>query len=147
VVSGNNYVNIYSGFSPINRNLRLNKCTGYLENNFTFNPSLPQDCPSISRSEISYLSGQCQSYLLSLWGCKLPDYSFYNLLPGNDDGNNCRNFLNNINYTSCLQKHRSEADFMSNEWRVWINENILDSQHDRVLLFDTQGQLVDQYTY
>lgn len=147
VLSANNYVNIYGNNSPISRNLRLNKCTGYLQNTYNFNPALPQNCPSISNSEISYLSGQCQTYISSLWGCKLPDVSFYNLLPGTNEGNTCRAFLNAINSAFCFQKHRSDSDFLSNEWRIWVNQNILDSQHDKVLLYDKQGLLVDQYIY
>lgn len=147
ILSANNYVNIYSNKSPINRNFRLNKCTGYLENTYDFYPSLPQNCPSIPRSEISHLSGQCQSYILSLWGCKVPDVSFYNSLPGTDEGNLCRQFLQTINFGSCFQKHRFDNDFLFNEWRVWVGENILDPQHDKVQLFDKQGLLVDQYTY
>jgi hypothetical protein len=147
IISGSSVINIYSGKSPINRNFRLNKCVGYLENTYNFNPALPQNCPSIPRSEIAYLSGQCQSYILSLWGCKAPDVSFYNSLPGTDEGNACRAFLNTINHNSCFQKHRLDSDFLSNEWRIWINQNILDSQHDRVRLFDKQGLLVDEYIY
>ncbi len=148
VFLGNSYLNIYSNFSPISRNLRLNKCIGYLQNSYDFNPALPQSCPlPYSRSEISYLSGQCQSYIFSLGGCRLPDVSFYNLLPGNERGDACRNFLNNVSYNSCFEKHRSDLDFFSNEWRVWTGQNILDPQHDRVRLFDNQGLLVDQYIY
>jgi hypothetical protein len=152
ILTANNYVDIYSSRSPINRNFRLNKCTGYLENTYNFYPSLPRNCPSIPRSEINHLSGQCQSYILSLWGCKAPDVSFYNSLPGTDEGNLCRQFLNTINHGTCFQKHRFDSDFLSNEWRVWIGqriipEDILDPQHDRLLLFDKQGLLVDEHTY
>lgn len=147
VLSNNNYVNIYSNKSPLNKNLRLNKCTGYLENIYDFNPALPKNCPSISRSEIVYLSGECQSYILSLWGCKLPETSFYNTLLGSDSGNACRAFLNTISHGSCFQKHRYDSDFLSNEWRIWMNWNILDQQHDRLWLLDKNGLLVDEYIY
>lgn len=147
VLSANNYVSIYSTNSPISRNFRLNKCTGYLENIYDFNPALPQNCPSVSRSEISYLSGGCQSYILSLSACSVPNSSFYNLLPGNVEGNTCRLFLDTISPNSCFQKHRSDSDFLSNEWRVWTGQNILDLQHDTVQLFDKQGLLVDEYIY
>ena len=147
VLSANNYVSIYSNTSPISRNLRLNKCTGYLEDIYDFNPQLPQDCPSVSRSEASYLSGQCQTYIFSLWGCKLPEVSFYNSLPGTNEGNACRAFLDTINPSTCFQKHRSDIDFLSNEWRVWANQSILDLQHDQVQLFDSKGFLVDEYKY
>ncbi len=146
-VSENSSVNIYSNKSPINGNLRLNKCTGYLEESYDFNPSLPQNCPSIPRSEIVYLSGECQSYILSLWGCKLPETSFYNTLLGSDQGNACRAFLNTISHGSCFQKHRYDLDFLSNEWRIWMDQDILDLKHDRLWLLDKNGLLVDEYIY
>ncbi len=147
VISGNSSILILEGRSPINKSFRLNKCVGYLANNYDFYPSLPQDCPSIPRSEISYLSGQCQSYIDSLSGCEAPDISFYNSLPGNDEGNACRAFLSTINHNSCFQKYRPDGDFLSNEWWVWVNTISLDSQHDRVMIFDEKGLLVDEYIY
>ncbi len=149
VVSANSYVSIYSNASAVNRNLRLNKCIGYLENDYDFVPQLPRNCPSLSspRSSMQYLSGACQSYLFSLGNCQLPDVSFHNSLPGNDYGNACRAFLNNINYNSCIKEHRNDPDFYLNDWRVWVNKNILDIQYDAVKLFDSQGLLVDQRVY
>lgn len=151
VLSANNYVTIYIGNSPINRNFRLNKCIGYLQNDFVFFPLLPQNCPTPSRSDISYLSGKCQTYVLSLWGCKVPEKtseSFYASIGGSSiDEVNCRAFLDTINQNGCFKKHRWDDDFLSSEWRVWIRQYILDSQHDRVLLFDKNGLLVDEYTY
>ncbi len=150
-LSANNYVHIYIGMSPIGKNFRLNKCIGYLQNDYVFFPQLPQNCPSPSRSEISYLSGECQSYILSLWGCKVPDKdseSFYASIGGSyQEEVACRAFLDTINQAGCFQQHYLDKDFLSNEWRVWVRKYILDSQHDRVLLFDKQGLLVDEYTY
>jgi len=151
VLSASNYVTIYLSISPISKNFRLNKCIGYLQNDYVFNPALPQNCPSPSRSEISYLSGKCQSYILSLRGCKVPEKdegSFYYSIGGSSrEEVECRAFLDTINQNSCFQKHRFDKDFLSNEWRLWIRQHILDSQHDRVLLFDKNGLLVDEYTY
>lgn len=147
VLSRGNYIYIYSNKSAFNRNLRLNKCTGFLENTYDFIPSIPQNCPSISRSEYSYLSGECQSYIMSLRGCELPKTSFYNSFPGTNEGNACRAFLNTISPGSCFKKYRNDADFLSNEWRVWVNTDILDQSHDRILLYDKSGLLVDEYNY
>lgn len=147
ILLNNNYINIYSNTSPFNKNLRLNKCIGYLGDIYNFNPSLPQNCPSISRSEITYLSGDCQNYIFSLGSCKLPDVSSYNAFPGTDQGNACRAFLNTISHNTCYEKYRFDSDFLSNEWRVWINYDILDPKHDRLWLFDKQGLLVDEYIY
>jgi len=148
VLSDNNYLTVYSSKSPLNKNLRLNKCNGYLNNFFDFNPDLPNNCPSIERSEYTDLSGQCQSYLMSLGRCKMPDVNFYNSLPGTDQGNACRAFLNTISHAACFKKYRNDNDFLSNEWRIWINEDFrFDSSHDRLLLFDKEGLLVDEYVY
>mgnify|MGYP001596582428 FL=1 len=151
ILSSNNYVNIYSTTSAINKNLRLNKCMGYLENSFDFNPTLPQSCPMVYRSryEIAYLSGQCQTYLFSLGGCKPVDVAFYNsLLTGTSEGNVCRAFLNTVGtYGNCFEKYSQDKDFLSTEWRLWVNIDILDSQHDRLDLFDNNGLLVSDYVY
>jgi len=150
VILGNSNISIYSNTNPLNRNLRLNKCIGYLGNSYIFFPPLPKNCPTISHSDVSYLSGQCQSYIFSLWGCEEPDVSFYNSLPGIGEGNTCRQFLDTINYKGCFQKHRLDSNFLSNEWRMWLGwgiQPILNPQHDRVLLFDKQGLLVDEYIY
>ena len=62
ILKPNNYAEIYSFISPLNRNFRLNKCLGYLEGIYNFQPIyFPKNCPSFSRSDIRYLSSQCQS--------------------------------------------------------------------------------------
>ncbi|KKR55660.1 MAG: hypothetical protein UT92_C0001G0003 [Candidatus Curtissbacteria bacterium GW2011_GWA1_40_24] len=149
ILSGSNYVNIYSNKSVVNENFRLNKCIGYLNNSNKFNPLLYQNCPLPykDRAEIAYLSGDCQNYIFSLGNCRLPDVNFYNSFPGTDEGNACRSYLSTISYGSCFQNHRHDSDFLSNEWRIWVGENILDSQHDRLRIFDKQGLLVDEYIY
>ncbi|MEK7593148.1 MAG: hypothetical protein AAB464_00295 [Patescibacteria group bacterium] len=148
VLSGSNYLIFYSSKSPFSRNLRLNKCSGYLNNFYDFNPDLPNNCPGIERSEYSGFSGQCQSYLMSLGRCKMPDVNFYNSLPGTDQGNACRAFLNTISHAACFKKYSQDNDFLSNEWRIWINEDFrFDSSHDRLFLFDKEELLVDEYIY
>lgn len=136
-------VTFYSSFSPISRNFRLNKCTGYLEEIYDFNPSLPRNCPYVNRSEISNFSGACQSYILSLGTCKLPQAN----LPATLYDENCRAFLNNLNYRGCFDRYRLDPDFLSSEWRIWVGRNIFDPNHDQVLLLDKNNLLVDIYTY
>ena len=148
ILKPNNYVEIYSSVSPLNRNFRLNKCIGFLEGTYNFQNSLPKNCPSFSRSDIRYLSSQCQSYVDSLGSCQTPEVNFYNSLPGTNEGNACRTFLQNINYGSCFQSHQGDADFLSNEWMVWLGqEQILDSRHDYLRLYDRAGNLIDEYSY
>lgn len=148
ILLGSNYINIYNAKSPVNKNFRLNKCTGYLENFYDFNPPLPMNCPYINRSEISYLYGECQSYIMSLSSCKMPETNFYNSLPGSERGNDCRAYLNTINFGNCYSKYRSDKDFLSSEWRIWIEGDwFIDSLHDRIRIFDKEDLLADEYIY
>ena len=150
ILKSGHYVDLYSLTSPLNRNLRLNKCVGYLENIYDFKPLyLSQNCPYFPSSETRQLSGQCQSYLSSLSSCKTPDVSFYNNLPGTDEGNACRAFLQKIGYGSCFRSHREDADFLSNNWIVWLEPQTLNlnSQHDYLRLYDKDGNLVSEYNY
>lgn len=148
ILSGNSIVYMYGNVSAIARNLRLNKCTGFLNLTNTFNPPLPNSCPALyTRDQIVGLSGYCQSYILSLGSCRSPSASFYNSLPADNQGNACRDFLNTLTPKSCYDNHRSDRDFLSNTWMLWINQNAFDPLHDQLTLYDTSGKIVDQYTY
>lgn len=143
VLKSGETVNIYSTTSPIGKNLHLNKCIGYLENVMTFNPQLSRSCPYISRSDVAGFTGQCQDYIFSLGSCKFPapnppiainDYA-------------CRAFLDTLNYRGCFDRYRTDADFLDREWRAWTGSRFGDDRHDRILLFDRQGLLADEYSY
>jgi hypothetical protein len=149
VVSGSGNISLYRGRSPIGKNFRLNKCTGYLQKTYNFSPSLPLSCPRVERSELINFSGQCQSYILSLSSCALPNLNIYNSFPGTDQGNECRAFLSGITEYACFRDHNNDSNFLSNEWRIWMefNDNIFDGQHDRILVFDKDGLLVSEKLY
>ena len=150
VLKPNNYVDLYGLVSPLNKNLRLNKCFGYLQNIYNFQPIyLPNNCPYVSRDDIKQLSGQCQNYIYSLGSCQLPDAYFYNSLPGTDEGNECRAFLNNIGYGNCFRGHEGDADFLSDNWIIWLGQQNLnlDSRHDYLRLYDASGNLISEYSY
>ncbi len=136
------YINIYTATNSLGPNLHLNKCLGYLAGAFNYTPPLPQNCPQVN-SGISGFSGQCQNYILSLGSCALPDPN--PPIPQYDTA--CINFLNNINYRTCFDTHRSDSDFLSTEWRMWTGGAFLDYYHDQVKLFDRNGLVVDYYQY
>ncbi|MBI2515182.1 hypothetical protein HYV91_03330 [Candidatus Wolfebacteria bacterium] len=148
VLLSNSTVSIYGSISPIAKNFRTNKCTGYLASTYTFDPQIPQSCPQpYERGEITQLLGICQSYILSLSSCRMPEPSFYEFISRSPQGEECRRFLNSITPTACYEKHRRDQDFFSNEWLVWTGQNPLDPQHDVARLYDAKGLLVDQYSY
>lgn len=146
-VGANNYIYIYGVSSPMGLNFRLNKCTGYLNNFYKFDPPLPNNCPSVDRKEIASFSGNCQNLITSLGTCRIPaDKDLNSPTVLNDSA--CRAYLDKLNYRGCYERNYVVSNFLSNEWRVWLGKNIpFDSEHDRLWLFDREGLLVDEYTY
>ena len=127
------------------RNVHLNKCTGYLNETYKLSPRIPEQCPRPDRSQYMTFSGGCQSYLYSLGTCDTPTPVKINELSYDSA---CRAFLDILNHDSCYRRYRSDADFLQSGWRVWlINSLQFDVNHDRLLLFDRQGLVVDEYVY
>ncbi|MFH1161780.1 MAG: hypothetical protein V1696_00660 [Candidatus Jorgensenbacteria bacterium] len=127
------------------RNVRLNKCTGYLNETYKLSPRIPEQCPRPDRSQYMTFSGGCQSYLYSLGACDTPTPAKMNELSYDSA---CRAFLDVLNYGSCERRYRSDADFLQSGWRAWlINSLPFDVNHDRLLLFDREGLVVDEYVY
>ncbi len=143
-------VRIVSRRGPVALNFRLNACTGYYAV-LGFVPNVPRSCPAIyeSRSELSRYSPECQDYVSSLSWCELPSSQ----PPITYNDSQCFDLLRRASYDQCLMRHRNDPNFLGSEWRVWLgnpsNEqvNIFHPRHDRVLLFDEEGKLVDEYIY
>jgi hypothetical protein len=138
----------YSNKSAFGRNIRLNKCVGYLNNVYSFNPPFPSRCPKVvNRDEISSFVGACQSLLLSVRGCQ-------ELLPSDlaafaNRDRQCVDYAHDrFGYGPCYRRHHTDADFLSSEWYVWMDREFpFDFNHDRVVLYDQNGLLVDEYVY
>ncbi|MEK7626756.1 MAG: hypothetical protein AAB399_01135 [Patescibacteria group bacterium] len=142
-------VNFYSNYSPIGAGLKLNKCTGYLNNTAKFIPELPKNCPAIyDKAEIINFSGTCQNLITSIRSCAAPTPNQINSIPKPDESQ-CRSILTGrTTYQSCYSRHRNDINFFSKEWLVWVQSAMnFDSSHDRLLLFDKGGLLVDEYVY
>ncbi len=139
-------LDIYNSYSPVSANLRMNQCAGYLNNTYRFIPTLP--CTSVSlyqRSDISTFPGDCQSFILSLGSCRIPTPQQLNAFTYEYE---CRAFLDRFNYAGCYTLERSSPDFFMNQWLIWSpGAWPFDPSHDRVLLLDAKGLLVDEYIY
>lgn len=133
-------VNMYTNTSPIGANLRLNTCTGYLNNTNKFSPGLPKQCPGADAATLKNFSSQCQDYVPSaVSSCKFPKSN--PPLPYFDEG--CREYLQRFNYKGCFGLYRSEPNFLKGEWRVWMGSTFLNSRHDRLFLLDENENVVD----
>lgn len=135
----------YGSASAIGRNLRLNKCIGYLDSGFRrFNPPLPMNCASPQDvNSLSNITAACRGYMQSLGGCQLPAPN--PPIPITDY--QCQSYLSSWNYDGCFQKHQTDPDFLSHEWWVWTGSQFFNSSHDRILLMDRDGKLVDEKSY
>lgn len=136
-------VHLYSGTSP-RGNFRINKCSGYFSEFGNFIPPLEQRCPAQSYEETNHLSSACKSYIYSLAACQTPSRA-----PISSNDASCHDYLNNINYETCVSKHRYEPDFSERAIWVWVGDNLkyFDQGGDIIRIFDKSGKLVSQYRY
>lgn len=141
-------VYLSGSFNPLgrDRNFRLNKCMGYLSDDFDFPVSLPQNCPGPKSEEISHLDPCCQEFIFRLRGCEIPDYSDDSVI---SLGSECISYLNeNFNNMGCFKNYSENEDFLENTWYIFLNKDIVVSYGcDTLYLRDQNGFLVDKYSY
>lgn len=148
VLRPGDYAVFYSAPSPMSGvSFRLNKCIGYLNEMYNFSPALSNECPRAESPRTVMFTGKCQDYLRSIYTCHTPTQDSINASLDTSDSE-CRAFVNKINYDGCYAEHRSDTDFFSREWRVWLSQFMpFDLLHDRLMLYDRQGLIVNEYTY
>jgi|SRR5581483_5350423 len=148
-LSPNDTLYLITGTSPINASFKLNKCSGYLDQFNTFIPYVPQDCPLARNEDLSKIptyatNDACFDYINSYPACKTQT----DILP-NSWSVECRNFITNLNYQSCVDTHKKDSDFYENSWRVYLNrsDHIWKSSHEDIILYDNNGKVVDEVKY
>lgn len=135
---------LYGSKSPVGANFMGNACMGYLNDRYTFVPRLAGVCAKPTKSEIATFSGACQDYILKLGTCREGDPAD-SRIPSSDAA--CRSFVASISYEGCVERRQADAKFLTNVWNVWAGDLPLDPLHDRVLLLDQNGKLVDYRLY
>lgn len=138
----------YSTLSPVSRNFRLSLCTGYLNNTYAFTPALPEKCPlPYDKAELVTLPGDCQTFIRRLHACDEVKPNDKNRFTGSAYGA-CREILDRFTYGYCYTRHRGDVNFFTGEWRIWTGVPMpFDPKHDRLILYDNAGLVVDEYTY
>jgi len=158
---GNHSIKIYASVSAIGKNFRENKCSGYLTNGINFTPRIGGQCASISKNEYRHLSGSCRNLLdsynnscrnpLNEARLNFPPDSYCNGLLDKSycysDYSDCRDFFDQFNYSACYDRTKDQADFLGDEWHLWIGKNILSPTHDEVYIYDENYKLVAEYIY
>jgi len=146
ILSPGDRVVLSSGESPVGLSFAVNKCSGYLEQFQDFNPGLTKRCPNPADDFSSAnMNEACKAYLSTLALCEV----YAGERPQGLDSA-CINYLNNeINYNSCVDKHRTDADFYNKEWRIFLRKQkeLWANNGDLIRLYNSEGSLLDSARY
>lgn len=139
---------VVSGSSTFGSSFRENMCTGYFAEFHEFAPPLDESCPEFSRDELlrQGLNSVCVEAVGNTPRCRQVRIGFEQSAAGNE----CVDFVGmHLNYAGCLRDNRSRDDFFGKTWRVFLNsrQNIWDSLHDRAILRNKEGAIIDEYSY
>jgi len=147
-----------TGNAIIKDNFRVNKCFGYIQDqtDYRFIPSFSNKCPKDDDLQGSeYLSQSCQRYINSRPSCHKPEFSD-NLNYGTcvdrycNLDSSCLAFVKkNYSYESCFNIHSKDSDFLTGEWRLFLNQvwELWPNKDETIYLYDSTGKLVDQLDY
>ncbi len=143
---------------PIGVSFRVNRCSGYLDDDpRRFTPPLYTECPSPrAESDLRRLDDDCFDFVEGLAACHAPEFD--EDADGNDyvDGRrldlsrHCRAYLTErFNYNTCIARERGEPDFWTDEWRVFLGRSfeLWDENREVITLLDSEGRVVDEYRY
>lgn len=146
---------LVKGFSPIGVSFRTNKCTGYFEENRTFTPSLPFECPRPQDeplpqfSDIYDRNDECIDLIKRIPRCTTVNSEYLRDLPDTVTSS-CKNYMREqIGYNSCVAKHFSDTDFPGNQYRVYLNRfgPLWRTEREKISLYDRNGLVVDSISY
>lgn len=137
---------IITGESPIGKNFKVNKCSGYFNQRASFSPSIYTACPALtSRALPKNLNNKCIEYIEGLPACVMPTTNA-------DTGinNDCAEFVNqHASYAACVTDYKNDKDFDKKEWRIYLGKNFdfWNKSHDLIQLFDQLGKLITEVSY
>ncbi len=135
---------ITAGMQARMMDFRENICTGYFSETSEFIPYLSQSCPRPETKNLLYLSDRCLSLMERTPSCRMPNTrdTFIE--------SDCSEYLSrNLNYVGCVNNYRGRSDFFSDQWLIWMQrkEEFFRNTHDKIILQDPQGRIVDEYSY
>lgn len=144
---------LLTGESPINTSFHENICTGYLETENDFYPSLSRRCPSprdeMKRfADIALDNDTCYDYVARLSYCAIPDEDTY---ADADLTGACRRFLDTtLNHDDCVLKHRYDPFFDDvGYWHIYFerSEELWRYKREILRLMDENDRVIDVLEY
>lgn len=123
---------------------RENLCTGYYSEFSDYTPSLSSSCPRPDTRGLLQLSDRCINIIERTSACRTAD------LQDTLIESACSEYINqNLNYAGCVRNYQSRSDFFSDRWLIWMQRSneFFRNTHDKIILKDGQGRVVDEYSY
>lgn len=142
---------VSTGRSPIGTSFKVNKCTGYMSQFQTFTPSLQKNCP-FPEEEIDFFDDKtifsedvCLDFIDTLQRCQIYTKPLPLTL-----SNSCMDAITyEVNYNSCIDKHKYDSDFEKPEWRIFLKQSdtLWKSRREVIKLVDENNKLIDMISY
>ncbi len=143
-----------SGHSPFNASIRVNKCSGYLQNDYHLYPALNLNCPRpadwVDPVRLYQENQTCVNYIKQINYCGTINLA---VLP-DTLSSSCRQLLvstvvPDLNYQGCVEHHKYDKDFFKNEWRIFLGSSasLWRDRNDSIGLYDRLGNLVSSLKY
>jgi len=134
----------------ISESFRANKCSGYLNYTYPFDPQMNNDCPTPQNEPgINDITDVCYQYVRYLSTCYDPAVQDKNNLKDNFQ-QNCVNYIDNhFNYGACVANHENDSDFNESTWRIFlgVSHELWHAPDDSIKLYDLSGKLVSEIDY
>ena len=141
---------VSSGRAPTGSSFLVNKCTGFLSQFKTFTPSIKTTCVDpeeelIRFNKVPFSDDLCYETVKRLSTCRVVT----DLSPSLSK--NCRELLGDIiTERGCVAEHRNDADFYTNEWRIFLNSRDTlwrTDETNALYLVDGENRLVATFVY
>jgi hypothetical protein len=142
-----------TGDSPVVGSFRENICTGYLNDEATFYPSLTERCP-YPKSELERFgkieldNDRCYDLIERLSSCTIPD----DAIAGRSKvGGACSTFIEDtFNHNDCVRLHRFDPYFgRDGYWRIYLDERkeLWRAKREIIRLMDENDRVIDVLEY
>lgn len=137
---------VASGRGQLQMNFRLNRCMGYLQREYRFDPGVSGDCPRPRIEDLVGFSEACINFLRGQWGCPTPNLQDIRIA---QDSACVAYAAEHYSYGGCLRDFGNDPSVYLNEWRVYLrlSSEAWQNSYDTIILRDPQGFLVDRTSY
>lgn len=142
---------VITGKSPLGTSFQINKCMGYLKQFHEFTPNLYTNCP-VLKNEAIPTNLQREDFCLDAID-RIPECKTIASIPYEDSlkiSSLCQaHIVENTNYASCAEKHKSDIDFYLPEWRIYLQrgDELWKDRRETISIYNEENAFIDSISY